>query len=74
MTETQLEKEKKERKNTISNTKESAWAWFRRTVACYILDIGDSVCLYAFLKARINISGRRGSNTSEAPLTRCREL
>ena len=60
MTQSQLDREREGKKITISRTKESAWAWFRRTVVCYILDRGDSVCLYAFIRAGLNISGRRG--------------
>ena len=60
MTQSQLERERDETKITISRTKQSAWAWFRRTVVGYILDRGDSVCLYAFIRAGLNISGRRG--------------
>jgi len=60
MTQTQLDREITNKKIVISRTKQSAWAWFRRTVVCYILDRGDSVCLYAFIRAGLNISGRRG--------------
>ena len=60
MTHTQLQREVDEKKITISRTKQSAWAWFQRTVVCHILDRGDSVCLYAFIRAGLNISGRRG--------------
>lgn len=60
MTAGQLERERNEKKITISKTKESAWGWFNRTVVTFILDRGESVCLYAFIKAGINVSGRRG--------------
>jgi len=50
------------KKIKVVRTKESAWGWFNRVIVAYVLDKPANICLWAYTKAGINVSGGRGPN------------
>ena len=48
------------KKVKLFRTKQSAWGCFNRVIVAYILDRPHNICLWAYMKAGINVSGGRG--------------
>lgn len=48
------------KKIKIFRTKQSAWGCFNRVIVAFILDRPHNICLWAYIKAGINVSGGRG--------------
>ncbi len=48
------------KKIKVVRTKQSAWGCFNRVIVAFILDRPHNICLWAYIKAGINVSGGRG--------------
>lgn len=48
------------KKIKLLRTKQSAWGCFNRVIVAFVLDRPHNICLWAYIKAGINVSGGRG--------------